>query len=376
MNSGINFKDDNSKQEKSKVAFDNLKNKYILHIIFDYMKKNKSLKFMKYNKQLQNRLNLSIRDYKDYSELYSPIEIELKFAENEHYKYEKFINISDKDNDYYHIYFDNSNQEIKRTYFEEEENVSTIKIIIDSQIKSFKELFKDSKSISSISFKKFYRINITNMSGMFAYCSSLKELNLSNFNTNNVTDMSGLFNGCSSLKEINLSNFNTKNVTDMSYMFGGCESINELNLSNFNTNNVTDMRYMFFECRALKELNLSNFNTNNVTDMSHMFSSCYSLEKINLSNFNTINATDISSMFYKCLSLKELNLSSFNINNKIDLSYMFCQCSSLEELNFLGFNPDNIKYLKNIKYMFSDCSYGFINKIKSIYENIDDIAFE
>ena len=152
MNSGINFKDDNSKQVKSKAAFDNLKNKYILHIIFDYMKKNKSLKFMKYNKQLQNRLNLSIRDYKDYSELYSPIEIELKFAENEHYKYEKFINISDKDNDYYHIYFDNSNQEIKRTYFEEEENVSTIKIIIDSQIKSFKELFKDSKSISSISY--------------------------------------------------------------------------------------------------------------------------------------------------------------------------------------------------------------------------------
>jgi hypothetical protein len=48
----------------------------------------------------------------------------------------------------------------------------------------------------------------------------------------------------------------------------------------------------------------------------------------------------------------------------------------LEELNFPGFNPDNINYLKNIKYMFSDCSYGFINKIKSIYENIDDIAFE
>ena len=97
-----------------------------------------------------------------------------------------------------------------------------IKIIIDYQDKSFRELFYECKSIKSINFKKFYRNNITNMSWMFSDCSSLKELNLTNFNTNNVNDMSYMFNLCSSLKELKLTNFNTNNVKDMSYMFSNC----------------------------------------------------------------------------------------------------------------------------------------------------------
>ena len=63
------------------------------------------------------------------------------------------------------------------------------------------------KFIASIYFKKFYRNNITDMSGMFTCCVSLKELNLNNFNTNKVTDMSCMFDGCSSLKDLNLNNF-------------------------------------------------------------------------------------------------------------------------------------------------------------------------
>ena len=43
------------------------------------MNKNKSLEIIKYNKKLQKRLNLNIKDYKEYTELYSSIEIELKF---------------------------------------------------------------------------------------------------------------------------------------------------------------------------------------------------------------------------------------------------------------------------------------------------------
>ena len=70
--------------------------------------------------------------------------------------------------------------------------------------------------------KKFYRNNVTNMSGMFSECSSLEELNLNNFNTNNVTDMSWMFSGCSSLKELNLNNFSINKVTDMNGMFYRC----------------------------------------------------------------------------------------------------------------------------------------------------------
>ena len=69
------------------------------------------------------------------------------------------------------------------------EKVQMIKIIIDYQVNSFKELFYYCDCIDSIFFKKFNRINIIDMSEMFDGCLSLKELNLSNFNTNNVNDM-------------------------------------------------------------------------------------------------------------------------------------------------------------------------------------------
>ena len=122
---------------------------------------------------MQNRLNLSINDYKKYSQLYSSIEIELKLDNNENYEKNKFINIADDERKYYHIYFDNSNEEIKRNYLKEKEIINKIKIIIDYQVKSFKELFDHCEYINSIFLKKFYRINITDMSKMFYKCSSL-----------------------------------------------------------------------------------------------------------------------------------------------------------------------------------------------------------
>ena len=116
-------------------------------------------------------------------------------------EYGKFINILDEEKEYYHIYFDNSNEEIKRNYLNENEKVKIIKIIIDYQVKSFKQLFENCKYIKSIFFKKFYRINITDMSYMFSFCSSLKELNFSNFKANNVTNMESMFFRSPSLTE-------------------------------------------------------------------------------------------------------------------------------------------------------------------------------
>ena len=208
--------------------------------------KKKSLDIIKYNKNIKERINISIKDYKDYSEIYSSIEIEIKPVKN---KYGKFINMNENEK-YYHIYFNDNKEEIKRNYFNENENISKFKIIIDYQVKSFEKLFYDCRCIEYIYFKKFYRNNINNMFGMFSACSSLKELNLSNYNTNNVTNMKFMFSKCSSLKELNLSNFNTNNVTDMTKMFSRCSSLTELNLSNFNTNNVTKMGFMFFGCSA------------------------------------------------------------------------------------------------------------------------------
>ena len=328
-----------SNKVESKNILKNLKSDYFLQKLFYNLLKKKSLDIIKYNKNMKERINISIKDYKEYSEL---IEIEIKPVNN---KYGKFIDMNENEI-FYHIYFNDNKEEIKRNYLDENDNVSKIKIIIDYQIKSFENLFANCQCIEYISFKKFYRNNETNVIGMFWGCSSLKELNLSNFNTNNINNMRGMFCGCSSLKELNLSNFNTNNVTNMGYMFWGCSSLKELDLSNFNTNTVTDMRYMFEGCSSLKELNLSNFNTNNVTNMRDMFSGCSSLKELNLSNFNTNNVTNIRGMFWGCSSLKELNLSNFNTNNVTYMGGMFIGCS--EQLK---------------------------NKIKSEYKNIREEAF-
>ena len=187
------------------------------------MKKNKSFEIMKNNKKIQKKLNININDYKDYSQLYSPIEIELKIADN--YIASPFIFLPDEDKKYYHIYFDNSNEEITRNYLNKNEKVKKIKIIIDYQIKSFKELFAYCYCISSIFFRKFYRINVINMGHMFYDCQSLIEIDLSNFHAENVTDISYMFSERKSLNILNISNFNTNKVIKMDSMFSWCSSL-------------------------------------------------------------------------------------------------------------------------------------------------------
>ena len=200
-----------------------IKSKYILKQITDYLTKNKLLKIINYNKLIQNKLDIGIIDYKKY---YEQIEIELIPINEDNINY--FINIKDEYKSYYHIYFNNDKNEKKQNYFNKNDNITKINIILDNEIASFEKLFFKCECIEKIRFIKYNRNDINNMSYMFCGCSSLKELNLNNFITNNVTNMSYMFYGCSSLKELNLNNFNTNNVTDMRWMFNGC--LDELKL--------------------------------------------------------------------------------------------------------------------------------------------------
>ena len=286
----------------SNNKFQYLKSDYFLQKLFGNLHKKNLLQIIKYNKAIQQRIKISINDYKEFSEIYSSIEMEIIPLIN---KYGKFINIKEEENrKYYHIYFnDNTDEEIKSLYLKSGDNVSKINVVIDYQVKSFEELFSECEYIESIKFKKIYRKNIENICKMFSYCTYIKEIDFSNFNPNNLTEIYSLFFDCKSLTKINISNFNTINIKSMYSLFYGCSSLVELNLSNFNTQNVTSMNGMFSGCISLKEINLTNFNTNNVTDMYSMFSGCKSLKTLNLSNFNTEKVTDMGNMFYYCYSL-------------------------------------------------------------------------
>ena len=330
-----------------KAKIENINSKFNLAHIFNNLQKHKFFNIIKYNKALQNRLDLNIKNYKECSELFTPIEIEIIPAEK---KYGKFINIKyEKQKIYTHIYFNDSNKEIKKYYLKKEDKITKIKIIIDYQIKSFEFLFSNVDCIESIYFRRFKRININNMRCMFGKCSSLKKIDFSNFKTDNVEYMSYMFGKCSSLIEINLSNINTQNVNSMSYMFEDCSSLKNVNISNLNNNGTKcEMIGMFQGCSSLKELNLSNFNTNNINDMSYMFMNCSSLIKLNLSSFNIINVTNMEYMFSGCSSLKELSFSFFNSNNKINIFHMFENCLPLIILNSLSFNTKDFNQKRNI----------------------------
>ena len=89
-----------------------------------------------------------------------------------HCKEEKnyFIKILKEENEiYYHIYFNSDVKEIKRTYFNQDDNITKIKIIIDEEIKSLEYLFIDCIWIEKITFIKFNRKNINNMRNKFAH---------------------------------------------------------------------------------------------------------------------------------------------------------------------------------------------------------------
>ena len=77
----------NIKQLRTSKDLNNLKSDYFLIKMFDLIKQNKALKIIKYNKKIQKRLSLSLNDYKEYSQLYSSIEIELNLSDDEKNKY-------------------------------------------------------------------------------------------------------------------------------------------------------------------------------------------------------------------------------------------------------------------------------------------------
>ena len=252
-----------------KNVFVNIKSKFILKRIFFNLDKKLLLIIIKISKILQKKLDLSLTNYINF---YTTIEIELKPAPN---KYGEFIHFNKlKESSNYHIYFDNNNKEIKRNFIMEKDKTKKITILIDDKIKSFKALFLYCECIEYISFKRFYRKDIINMSEMFSGCTSLKQIDFFKFNTDNVTNMKFMFSECSSLIELNLSNFNSEKVKNMSYMFNKCSSLKYIDLSNFKTNEVTDMSYMFNKCSSLEQIDISKFNVNNVNNMVSMFSGC------------------------------------------------------------------------------------------------------
>ena len=234
--------------KSSECPFKKIKSQYIVKNIFEHLEKKKVLQLIKYNKNIQKKLEINVLNYIEMYEQIEQIEIIVKPFQILKNGNNKFINIEkEEEKDYFHVFFNDSDNEEKRCYFMGNEEITKIKIILDYKFNSFNNLFENCECIGTINFTKFKRNNILDMSYMFKNCSSLVTLDLSHFNTNNVKNMCHMFGNCSSLSNLDLTNFNTNNVEYMSNMFERCQYLYKLNLSNFNTIKVTDMKFMFSE---------------------------------------------------------------------------------------------------------------------------------
>ena len=68
MKSSINVSKENNKESESakpNPILESLKSDYFLQNLYDIMPKKKKLEIVKYNKKIQNRINLSANDYKE-----------------------------------------------------------------------------------------------------------------------------------------------------------------------------------------------------------------------------------------------------------------------------------------------------------------------
>ena len=231
--------------------------------------------------------------------------------------------------------------------------INNLTILDTSKVTDMNGMFWYCSRLTSLDVSNFDTSNVTNMGEMFYYCGKLTSLDVSNFNTSKVTYMGSMFFNCSNLTELNVSNFDTTNVTNMSWMFSNCSNLTSLDLSSFNTSKVTNMRYVFYNCSKLTSLDVSNFNTLNVTNMSSMFYNCSKLTSLDVSKFDTSKVTDMGSMFDSCSSLINLDVSNFNTTNVTDMGGMFDSCSSLINLDVSGFNTSKVTGMQN---MFHDCS--------------------
>ena len=299
------------------MMFKKINSKYIIQKIFKYIDLKRVLELARYNKVIKNKLEVTKKNYEN---IFNQIKIEivpkdnLEFNENEP---NIFINFLGPKN-YYHIFFEDNDEEIDRNYIQQGDKIKKIKITIEPVFNALRGLFKDCKCIKEISFTKFNRTDIIDMKEMFYGCHSLTKINFLHFNTENVTNMSQMFMQCSELEELDVSNFNTSNVTDMSFMFSQCSTIKGLDLFNFNTAKVTEMVCMFFVCTKLEKLNLSSFNFDNVLHMKGMFNFCCSLIDLEFPQTNLNNATDAKCIFSFCKSelLLMLILRNPNIISK------------------------------------------------------------
>ena len=138
-----------------------IRSKYIVQRIFSYMREDLRLKIAQYNKSIQERLDLDEKTGRCIDAYIEHTPIVFELGANE---VGDFINIPDKDKEYYHIYLGGS--EIKRADIKKGEVNKKIRVTIGYQVTSLEALFRKTK-VSWIKCVRCDRLNVASTRNMF-----------------------------------------------------------------------------------------------------------------------------------------------------------------------------------------------------------------
>ena len=87
------------------------------------------------------------------------------------------------------------------------------------------------------------KLNITDIKGIFQYCSGLTSLDLSGWDTSKVTYMGYMFYDCSGLTSLDLSGWDIKSsVTNTNGMFDGCSNLTSIRMKGCNQTTINKIK--------------------------------------------------------------------------------------------------------------------------------------
>lgn len=226
------------------------------------------------------------------------------------------------------------------------------KIIFDENCQS---TFKDMMALNSIDFGKniIDTSRVTDMGGMFSYCTGLTTLDLSEFDTSNVKRIGEFFEHCENLKSIDISSFDTTSVTNGGAFFDSCYSLTSVDLSNLSFPNATSLGFFFTDCRSLTSIDVSTFDGSKCWNYAAMFNGCTSLVKLNMRSLDTDNATHVERMFDHCTSLTSIDVSNWTLPEAIFTYEMFYHCESLTSVDVSNFKMSKVETMWG---MFESCT--------------------
>ena len=154
------------------TPLDNFHSKYIFNIVFNHIQLKNILELVRHSKKYQNKLLVDKNTYKNFFPIILeiiPTSILGRKNTFIHYNYDELVITLIKN--------DGNQEKIKRNYILSEDHAEKIIIKFLNKKITLRNLFNNCSCIKEITFVKFVKDDISDMSYMFMNCENMENIN-------------------------------------------------------------------------------------------------------------------------------------------------------------------------------------------------------